>query len=81
MTDDDTVTMIPLSSSNIESAGFDKDRKILFIKFHGDRTYQYSGIPESIFRGLLAAESAGRYFRSHIRGVYTSANVSSGAPV
>ena len=54
--------MIPVSSSNLESVGYENG--VLCIAFHGGRIY------ESVYQGLMAASSHGKYFHAYIRNVY-----------
>ena len=44
--------------------------RVLEIEFASGRIYQYFDVPEEIHRDLLASDSKGRYFNSHIRGRY-----------
>ena len=60
--------MIPVSSSNLESVGYENG--ILCIAFHGGRIYEYTGVPESVYQGLMAASSHGKYFHAYIRNLY-----------
>lgn len=60
--------MIPVSSSNLESVGYENG--VLCISFHGGRIYEYTGVPESVYQGLMAASSHGKYFHAYIRNVY-----------
>jgi hypothetical protein len=57
-------------SSSISGAGYDPETETLTITFVGVRSYDYHNLPQSIYDGLMAADSAGRYFNTHIRGVY-----------
>ncbi len=50
-----------LNSSHIVSAGYDKYKKILYLKFLGDEIYLYYDVPGFIFDHLLKASSAGKY--------------------
>lgn len=43
---------------------------MLEIAFHSGGLYQYFNVPESVFHGLMAASSKGRYFHAHIRDRY-----------
>lgn len=58
---------IPVSSSNIASIGYDPDRRVLEIEFLNGSVYQYFGVPESLYRGLMNASSHGSYFDSYIK--------------
>lgn len=60
----------PVSSSNLRSVGYDSSQNVLEIEFHGGRVYQYTGVPESIFRGLMGAASHGKYFHRNIENRY-----------
>ena len=57
---------IPLSSSNVESAGYDPIRGILEISFKGGRIYNYSDVPPDVYAGLMAASSPGAYVNQFI---------------
>ncbi|MFQ5650857.1 MAG: KTSC domain-containing protein [bacterium] len=55
------VTEFFLNSSHIVSAGYDKMKKILYLKFLGDEIYLYYDVPCFIFEHLLMAGSPGKY--------------------
>jgi len=54
-----------VSSSNLLSVGFEAG--ILEIEFHDFAVYQYYDVPESIFDGLMNAESHGKYFDAKVK--------------
>lgn len=63
---------VSLDSSNIQQARYDGRLKMLTIQFHGradDGTgeYVYLGVPRDVWNGLLAAESAGKYYHQFIK--------------
>jgi len=60
----------PIQSSNIISVGYEKDKLVLEIEFKNG-IYQYSGVSEDIYLGLINASSAGRYFHAHIKDKYS----------
>lgn len=60
--------MTPVSSSNISSIGY-KD-ETLYVEFHHGGTYEYSNVPESVYRGLMTASSHGKYLAAHVKGIY-----------
>ena len=62
------MTMIPVSSSDLASVGYENGT--LYIRFHSGGLYAYSGVSESVYSGLISAGSKGRYFHAHIRGRY-----------
>lgn len=56
-----------VSSSNIVSIGFDPDNMILEVEFLNGAVYQYYDVPQSIYDGLMAADSHGKYFAAYIK--------------
>ncbi|MEM6645888.1 MAG: KTSC domain-containing protein [Bacteroidota bacterium] len=61
----------PVSSSNLASVGYDASTQTLEIGFNSGSVYAYSGVPASVYTGLMHASSHGRYFHAHIRSVYS----------
>ena len=57
----------PVSSSALRSVGYDTDLAILEIEFENGAVYQYFDVPAQVHRGLMNADSHGRYFHSKIR--------------
>ena len=65
-----------VSSSNIASIGFDPDHMILEIEFLNGAVSQYYDVPQSIYDGLMAADSHGKYFAAYIKkGGYRYAQI------
>ncbi|KKM75635.1 hypothetical protein LCGC14_1388250 [marine sediment metagenome] len=58
-----------VKSSNIVSIGYDETKKVLEIEFNNG-VYQYIKVPVEIFKGLMSAESHGKYFYLNIKGKY-----------
>ena len=56
-----------VSSSNLKAVGYDPATKTLEIEFLNGGLYQYSSVPESIYKELMSASSHGQYFDSHIK--------------
>lgn len=59
-----------LSSSAISAVGYDAATKQLKIRFVEGHTYDFCGVPESVFDDLLKARSKGVYYNEHIRDRY-----------
>lgn len=59
-----------VQSSNLRSVGYDAKNQLLEIQFHSGGVYRYFGVPESVYQGLLQAQSKGSYFGNRIRDVY-----------
>ena len=62
--------MISLSSSHLDSAGYDERLKLLQIQFVNGAMYEYYDVPKDIYIGLKTASSAYEYFQEHVKGVY-----------
>ena len=62
------MNMIPVDSSDLSSVGYENGT--LYIAFNSGGLYSYSGVPASVYSGLLSASSKGRYFHANIKNVY-----------
>lgn len=62
---------IPVSSSNLCSVGYDADSQTLEIEFNHGGVYQYAGVPEGEYEGLVNAGSKGQYFHANIKSRYS----------
>lgn len=62
------MNMIPVSSSNISSIGYDGTN--LYVLFNSGGLYEYFDIPQSIYNGLMSASSHGSYLANYIKGCY-----------
>lgn len=62
------MNIIPVSSSNIANVGYENGT--LYVAFNRGGLYAYSGVPESVYHGLMSASSPGGYLASHVKGVY-----------
>ncbi|MDE1168501.1 MAG: KTSC domain-containing protein [Pseudomonas sp.] len=65
----------PVSSSNVESVGYEEDSETLEIEFKNGTLYQYFDVPQSVFDGLRSADSVGGYLAQNIKGVYRYSRV------
>lgn len=63
------VKMINISSSNIDSVGYDERLKKLYIEFSSG-TYMYHDVPKDIYEDLMSAPSKGKFVHKSIRGTY-----------
>lgn len=66
----------PVSSSNLESVGYDPDSAVLEIEFRDGSIYQYSGVPQHVHTALMTAASLGSFLHKHIKGKYPYRKVS-----
>lgn len=56
-----------VSSSNLGSVGYDPATRVLEVAFLNGGVYQYSGVPASVYSGLMSASSHGSYFDAHVK--------------
>lgn len=66
--------MIPVSSSNISSIGYEGDT--LYVAFHSGTTYAYFHVPARVYEELMSAPSHGRYLSAYVKGTYTYQKIS-----
>jgi hypothetical protein len=57
----------PLESKLLAAVAYVPLRRVLYLRFHSGEVYRYLIFPAERFQELLAADSQGRYFLSHIR--------------
>ncbi len=57
----------PVSSSNLASVGYDVSSATLEVEFNYGGIYQYSGVPEDVYQGLMNASSHGKYFDQFVK--------------
>ena len=62
------MSKISVRSSAIAAIGYENG--VLAVTFHYSGTYYHSGVPYSVFAGLMRASSKGAYYNQHIRGRY-----------
>lgn len=66
-----TIHRISVSSSFIDSIGYDPATRVLEIEMNSGRNlYQYFDVPRSAFDGIMRASSKGSYFNTSIKGAY-----------
>lgn len=65
-----------VTSSNILSIGYAPDNMILEVEFTTGAVYQYYDVPQSIYDGLMAADSHGTFLSAYVKkGGYRYAQV------
>lgn len=62
--------MIPVSSSNIESIGYDEQNEQVFVRFLNGSLYVYKGVPLHEFENLRDAPSLGSYLHRNFKNVF-----------
>ena len=61
-----------VESTTLRSVGYESAERILELEFTSGAVYQYFDVPESVWQGLLKAESKGKYFNREIRDDYSA---------
>jgi hypothetical protein len=60
----------PVTSSVLRSIGYDSNTAELEIEFTSGDVYRYYTVPGRVHRELLAADSPGAYFNTHVSDRY-----------
>jgi hypothetical protein len=66
-----TVIDINIGSTNLKSASYNTETKVLKIIFNNNNIYEYSDVPWEIFTKFRMSESQGKYFNVNIARKYT----------
>jgi KTSC domain len=61
---------IATESRTVASVGYDAPSSTMELEFVDGGVYRYFVVPRSVLDALLTADSIGRFFHEHIRGVY-----------
>ncbi|HLP60968.1 MAG TPA: KTSC domain-containing protein [Candidatus Deferrimicrobium sp.] len=69
------MTRIAVSSSNVESVGYDLNTQTLEVEFKNGNIYQYFDVPEAVYNQMVYADSAGEFLINNIKGVFRYARV------
>lgn len=64
------IEMIPVTSSNVESVGYDEQNEVVYVRFSNGTLYIYKGVPQYDYEGLLNAPSVGSYLHRNFKNVY-----------
>lgn len=62
--------MKPVKSTSIVAIGHDPATRTLSVRFANGPTYHYAGVSADTHAKLMAADSIGSHFQSHIRPKY-----------
>lgn len=57
----------PVSSSNLASVGYEVSGAVLEVEFNHGGVYQYSGVSEEVYLGLMSAGSHGTFFNEFVK--------------
>jgi hypothetical protein len=62
--------MNQVSSSNIDSIGYDEQNQEVYVRFLNGNIYVYKGVPKHEYQNLLEAPSHGSYLNRSFKNVY-----------
>lgn len=62
--------MTSVNSSAISAIGYDPQSRKMKITFVQNHTYDFCGVPQQVFDGLLRASSKGSYYNDYIKDRY-----------
>lgn len=62
--------MKQVSSSNLESIGYDEQNQEVYVRFLNGSIYVYKGVSEHEFQNLIEAPSCGSYLNRNFKNVY-----------
>jgi hypothetical protein len=54
-------------SSNIDSVGYDEEKRELHVKFKRGATYAYHDVPADVVKAFRAVEFSGKYLNQHVK--------------
>lgn len=69
------MNMESVVSSNLNAVGYDGQNSILRIAFNNGGVYEYDGVPEVVYHGLMNASSKGCYFHVHIKNRFETRKI------
>jgi hypothetical protein len=58
---------VNVQSSSLDAVGYEDAASTLGARFKNGTEYEYYGVPEAVFAGILSAPSAGRYFDQYVK--------------
>jgi len=67
--------MTQVSSSNIESLGYNPDDRKLHVQFLNGNLYEYAEVPKELFELMMASTSKGSFFHKEIKGNYPAKQI------
>lgn len=67
--------MTIVDSSLIRAIGYDENTNTLRLEFNKGRGYEYQNVPKEVYKGIMKASSAGRYFNAEIKGNYSYSEI------
>ena len=64
------IPMFKVSSSNIDSVGYNNVSRKLRIKFNNKSVFDYADVNPELFNDLMDADSVGKFFHANVRNKF-----------
>lgn len=64
-----------VASSTISGVNYNNKTSVLTIEFKNGSKYEYRGVPEDDYEGLMSASSAGSFFHDNIKNTYPAKRI------
>ncbi len=61
---------IKVKSSKIEEVGYDREKKILEVKYKNKQLFKFKEVPSNFWSELMLAPSIGKYFFDNIKDTF-----------
>jgi len=74
------IRRVSVASTSLASVGYDPGARVLEVEFRSGAVYRYFGVPDTVHRDFMAAESKGRFFTQRIRGAFRFAKIGDPRP-
>lgn len=58
---------VAVRSSSLKAVAYNDATASLVVEFVNGNVYEYQNVPSHIFRGILTADSAGKYFNEMVK--------------
>ena len=58
---------ICVMSPDLASVGYDPNKRVLEIEFNWGGVYRYYDVEEDVYKGLINADSSGKFYDKHIK--------------
>ena len=68
--------LTPVESSMIQAVGYNAKTRTLEVLFNSGQIYCYESVPSRVYKGLMAADSKGRYMLANIIDMYPDQRIS-----
>ncbi len=58
---------VQVDSTDLATVGYETETSTLEVEFRKGGIYQYFGVPQEVYEGLMSAGSKGQFFNQHIK--------------